>query len=70
MIKLPSDYLEKLFASEPELPGKFFCFLATAQAERLHKVSSQVLEEALELALPPGASTRIKSPANTVRAHR
>lgn len=37
---LLSRYLEKLFATSPLLPGRFFAFLATYEAERLRKLTA------------------------------
>lgn len=41
LIRLREDYLNKLFKSRPELPGKFFCFLATDLAKRLQRLTEE-----------------------------
>uniref|UniRef100_A0A7S3BPB6 cGMP-dependent protein kinase n=1 Tax=Haptolina ericina TaxID=156174 RepID=A0A7S3BPB6_9EUKA len=53
LIRLTEAYLNKLFKSNPELPGKFYCFLATDQAGRLQKLTEEF--DSGELVLPPGS---------------
>ena len=36
---IEGTFLEQLFQSNPQLPGRFFCFLAAYQAERLYKLT-------------------------------
>ncbi|KAL1520053.1 hypothetical protein AB1Y20_023528 [Prymnesium parvum] len=52
LIRLREDYLNKLFKSRPELPGKFFCFLATDLAKRLQRLTEEY--DTGELVLPKG----------------
>ena len=53
LIRLTDAYLNKLFKSSPELPGKFYCFLATDQASRLQKLTEEFDQGTL--VLPPGS---------------
>ena len=44
VVCIEGAFLEQLFSSHPGLPGRFFCFLAAYQAERLYKLTQTAAE--------------------------
>jgi beta-adrenergic-receptor kinase len=44
VVCIEGTFLEQLFQSNPQLPGRFFCFLAAYQAERLYKLTKAFAE--------------------------
>ena len=54
MVRLTSGFLRELFASHPELLGKFFCLLAVDQAKRLSQLTRESEQESMALVLPEG----------------
>ena len=44
IVCLEGSYLEELFQSSPGLPGRFFCFIAAYEAERLYQLTQQAGE--------------------------
>ena len=44
IICLEGSYLEDLFQSSPGLPGRFFCFIAAYEAERLYQLTQSAAE--------------------------
>jgi len=44
VVCIEGTFLEQLFQSNPQLPGRFFCFLAAYQAERLYKLTKSFAE--------------------------
>ena len=71
---LPASYLHELFASHPELPGKFYCFLATFLAGRLQQMTAD--DDVPELVLPEGSkaptdmATLLANPAYLSIVHK
>ena len=51
VVRFPHKDLEAIFEKNPLLAGKFYAFLATRQAEKLRRVTSQ---EQVELQIPEG----------------
>jgi len=52
---IEGTFLEQLFQSNPQLPGRFFCFLAAYQAERLYKLTKSFAEKAKPTVTAPNA---------------
>ena len=44
IVCLEGAYLEELFQSSPGLPGRFFCFIAAYEAERLYQLTRSAAE--------------------------
>ena len=44
IVCLEGAYLEELFQSSPGLPGRFFCFIAAYEAERLYQLTQSAAE--------------------------
>lgn len=44
IVCLEGSYLEELFQSSPGLPGRFFCFIAAYEAERLYQLTQSAAE--------------------------
>jgi len=44
VVAIEGRRLEQLFSTHPRLPSRFFCFLATYQAERLYKLTQSFAE--------------------------
>lgn len=64
---LEGAYLEELFQSSPGLPGRFFCFIAAYEAERLY----QLTQTAAEAKKPTvTAVTSVRLPLKDVMANR
>jgi len=63
IVCLEGQYLEELFQSSPGLPGRFFCFIAAYEAERLY----QLTQTAAEAKAPTvTASNAVRVPIKTV----
>jgi len=63
IVCLEGQYLEELFQSSPGLPGRFFCFIAAYEAERLY----QLTQSAAEAKAPTvTASNSVRLPISTV----
>ena len=52
LVKLTTKTLQKMFKSAPEVPGKFYCFLASVLATRLRRVTEA--HDTAEVQLPKG----------------
>jgi len=55
VVCIEGTFLEQLFQSNPQLPGRFFCFLAAYQAERLYKLTKSFAEKAKPTVTAPNA---------------
>ena len=50
LVCIDGTYLESLFNSHPQLPGRFFSFLAAYQASRLQTLTAQLSKDKHEIA--------------------
>jgi beta-adrenergic-receptor kinase len=55
VVCIEGTFLEQLFQSNPQLPGRFFCFLAAYQAERLYKLTKSFAEAAKPTVTAPNS---------------
>ena len=62
LVCLEGQYLEELFQSSPGLPGRFFCFIAAYQAERLY----QLTHAAAESKAPTVTTSAIRVPVQQI----
>ena len=67
IVCLEGAYLEELFQSSPGLPGRFFCFIAAYEAERLYQLTQSAAESKQPTVT---AATSVRLPMNEIMANK
>ena len=67
IVCLEGAYLEELFQSSPGLPGRFFCFIAAYEAERLYQLTQSAAESKAPTVT---ATTSVRVPLSDVMQNK